>query len=64
MATAAKREAVVVDRLEPVPVPGCGVCLALDRDRRIAWDVGNLSAVAVQNAELVNHPHHRRSARP
>ncbi|MFI5999052.1 hypothetical protein ACIA98_01310 [Streptomyces sp. NPDC051366] len=59
MATAAEREAT---RVEPVPVPGCGVCLALDSDRKIAWDVGNLAAVAVQNAELRNHPHRQGTA--
>lgn len=46
-----------ISPLEPVPVSGCGVCAALAEPRRLAWMVGNISAVAVQNAELRNHPH-------
>ncbi|MET8754683.1 hypothetical protein ABZW32_31995 [Streptomyces sp. NPDC004667] len=45
------------DPLDPAPTPGCGVCEALAETRRLAWAVGNLSAVTVQNAELANHPH-------
>ncbi|MFI5983145.1 hypothetical protein ACIBEA_20005 [Streptomyces sp. NPDC051555] len=59
MTTATQQEAGWAGPREPVPVPGCGVCDALDSDREIAWAVGNMSAVAVQNAELGNHPHNR-----
>ncbi|MEV6729796.1 MULTISPECIES: hypothetical protein [unclassified Streptomyces] len=43
---------------EPVPVRGCGVCQVLVQDRELAWKVGNLEAVAEQNAVLrSHHPH-------
>jgi hypothetical protein len=57
MSTSAQQEAARVSPLEPVPVSGCGVCAALAETRKLAWLVGNTSAVAVQNAELRNHPH-------
>ncbi|MGW2583103.1 hypothetical protein ACWCYZ_17500 [Streptomyces virginiae] len=62
MVTAAQQETARTDRLEPVPVSGCGVCLALVTAREISRQTGDLRSVAVQNAELRNHPHARGTA--
>lgn len=62
MVTAAQQETARTDRLEPVPVSGCGVCLALVTAREISREAGDPCSVAVQNAELRNHPHGRGMA--
>ncbi|WP_327413290.1 hypothetical protein [Streptomyces sp. NBC_01233] len=62
MAAAAQQQAERTGPLEPVPVSGCGVCLALVTAREIAREVGDRCAVAVQNAELRNHPHRQSQA--
>lgn len=62
MATAAQQEAARTDPLEPVPVPGCGVCLALATAREISREADDQSSVAAQNEELRNHPHGRGTA--
>ncbi|MFB6564105.1 hypothetical protein ACFWWM_35455 [Streptomyces sp. NPDC058682] len=62
MVTAAQQQTARPDQLEPVPVTGCGVCLDLFTAREISREAGDLGSVAVQNAELRNHPHGRGSA--
>lgn len=62
MAAAAQQQAERTGPLEPVPVSGCGVCLALATAREIAREAGDPRVVAVQNSELRNHPHRRGAA--
>ncbi|MFE3945011.1 hypothetical protein ACFXPV_24625 [Streptomyces sp. NPDC059118] len=40
----------------PTPVPGCGVCVALAKQRAAAYSNGDLSAVSDCNVELADHP--------
>jgi hypothetical protein len=54
---AAQQETARTDPLEPVPVSGCGVCLALAAAREASRAAGDPGSVAAQNAELRNHPH-------
>lgn len=62
MTTAAQQATARTDPLEPVPVSGCGVCLALATAREIAREACDPCSVAVQNTELRNHPHRRSTA--
>ncbi|MGW2588485.1 hypothetical protein ACWCYZ_45915 [Streptomyces virginiae] len=62
MAAAAQQQAERTGPLEPVPMSGCGVCLALATARESARKIGDPCAVAVQNEELRNHPHRRGTA--
>lgn len=45
---------------EPVPVVGCGVCSALNEERREARRASDMSKVTDINIELRNHPHDKR----
>lgn len=62
MATAAQQETALTDPLEPVPVPGCGVCTALATARELSREALDPCSVAAQNEELRNHPHRRSAA--
>ncbi|MEU0843030.1 hypothetical protein ABZ370_26605 [Streptomyces sp. NPDC005962] len=44
-----------VPDLEPVPVQGCKICAALDRQRAEARRTGNLSKVTDINVEIRRH---------
>lgn len=46
--------------LEPTPMPGCGVCAALVKQREAARQRGDFSAVSDANVELRNHRHEGR----
>jgi hypothetical protein len=49
--------------LPPKPADGCGVCLALIAQRRVARDRGDLSAATDADVEIRNHPHRTRRPR-
>lgn len=45
---------------DPPPVAGCGVCLALGRQRETARRVGDHSTASDASVEIRNHPHGER----
>ncbi|MFC7264526.1 hypothetical protein [Streptomyces lutosisoli] len=45
---------------EPLPVPGCDVCSALDQERSEARGKGDMSKVSDINVEIRSHPHEGR----
>lgn len=45
---------------EPKPVPGCGVCTALGKERGEAKAKGDGSKGSDMNVEILNHPHKGR----
>ncbi|MFE9765132.1 hypothetical protein ACFYPC_11455 [Streptomyces sp. NPDC005808] len=47
----------------PQPVPGCGVCSALDRQRAEHTATGDPSKATDCNVEIRNHPHPARKGR-
>ncbi|WP_405716302.1 hypothetical protein OG264_38870 (plasmid) [Streptomyces xanthophaeus] len=47
--------------LDPVPVEGCDVCTALDKQRSRHRLMREGSGVTVCNVELRNHPHVERT---
>lgn len=44
---------------EPRPTKGCDICCALDRQRTVARQTGDLSRVTDCNVEMRRHPHPR-----
>jgi hypothetical protein len=48
---------------DPLPVPGCDVCGALDRERREARGKGDMSKVSDVNVEIRDHPHKAKGQR-
>ncbi|MEU9640961.1 hypothetical protein [Streptomyces sp. NPDC048188] len=46
----------------PVPAPQCQVCLRAERDRAVAREQGDPSAMTDANVVIRRHPNHRLGA--
>lgn len=46
--------------LDAKPFPGCGVCTALDKQRKEAREQGRAAAAATAGIEIANHLHKKR----